>query len=279
MKSKIFKYIGVTGICLVGMALLSSPAIAQRFAHGGGGGGGFHPAPAPAPAYHPAPPPPPRPAPAYHPAPAPPRPVPAPGAINGGARNYGVHDFHAAGTVVDNRYNAHANVHENVNIYHVNPRITYRPYVYHPYHPYRWGPSWHPLGFFAASLAADAFYFSLANQAYYYDDGVYYEPYNGGFNVVPAPVGAMVATIPPGSETVQVGDQTYIYYGGTFYVQTDEGYQVVAAPDGAVVSEIPDGATSQNIDGQNYLLYNGTYFLPISSDGQDAYQVVVMQQQ
>lgn len=271
-------YISAISLCLLA-ALSSSHTYAQRFAHGGGGGGGFHPAPAPAPAYHPAPPPPPRVAPVRVAPPAP-RPAPPSGAINGGARNYGAHDYHSAGTVVDNRYNAHVNVHENVNIYHVNPRITYRPYTYHPYHPYRWGPGWHPLGFFwAGALAADAYYFSLANQAYYYDDGVYYEPYNGGYNVVAAPIGAMVATIPPGSETVQVGDQTYIYYGGTFYVQGDEGYQVVAAPDGAIVSEIPDGATSQTIDGQTYLVYNNTYFLPISSDGQDAYQVVVMQQQ
>jgi hypothetical protein len=272
-----------TGLFLLVAGILPQHLLAQRFAHGGGGGGGYHPAPAsrPAPVMVN------RPAPVVNrPAPVVNRPAPVvnnrpTGAINGGSVNNGNHDFGRAGTVVDSRasVNTHINVHENVNVYHGSGRITYRPYAYHPYHPYRWGPSWHPLGYFwAGALAADAFYFNLANQAYYYDDGVYYEPYNGGYNVVAAPVGAIVASLPPGYETVQVGDDTFLYYGGTFYVQTDQGYQVVVAPDGAVVSEIPDGATQQDVNGQTYLIYNNTYFLPVSSDGQDAYQVVVMNQ-
>jgi hypothetical protein len=116
--------------------------------------------------------------------------------------------------------------------------------------------------------------FSLANQQYYYDQGVYYEPYQGGYSVVPAPIGAMVSSLPPGYETTMVGNDSYYYYGGAFYIDTGNGYQVVQAPFGAVVTQIPDGAQQQTINGQDYLVFNNTYYQPISQDGQDAYEVV-----
>ena len=276
------------GLLLLFAAGLPQTTLAQRFNHGGGGGGGFRPAPAqsrPAPVES-------RPAPVMNrPAPVENRPAPPVNrpalvenrpvnneSINGGGRNIGNHDYGRAGTaVVDNRGNARPNVHVNVNVYHTNGRPAYRPYAYHPFHPYIWGPRWHPVGFFIASLAADAYLFSLANQQYYYDDGVYYEPYQGGYQAVAAPVGALVSFLPPGYETVPLGDDTFYYYGGTFYVAADQGYQVVQAPPGAIVSEIPDGATQQDINGQTYLVYNSTYYQPVSSDGQDAYQVVQVQ--
>jgi hypothetical protein len=295
------------GLMLLVAASLPQNSLAQRFSHGGGGGGGRsappagRPAPAmncPAPAMN-------RPAPMENrsapavnrpaenrPAPVQNRPVenrpapvqevrPAPaGAINGGSRNAGSHDFSRAGTTPEppRTVNARANGRENVNVYHSNPRITYRPYANHPYHPYSWGASWHPVGFFLASLAADAYLFSQAGQNYYYDDGVYYAPASGGYDVVAAPIGATVSSLPPGYETVMVGDDYYYYYGGTFYINTGQNYQVVDAPPGAVVSEVPDGATEQDVNGETYLVYNNTYYEPVSSDGQDAYQVVQMNQ-
>jgi hypothetical protein len=292
-----FHIIGSMGAGLLLLVAASFPqnSLAQRFSHGGGGGG-YRPAPAPsrpapvenrpAPAVNRAPVEN-RPAPAVNRAPVENRPAPAPqyrpapaGEINGGSRNAGNHDFSRAGTAPapPRVENARINGRENVNVYHVNARITYRPYAYHPYHPYRWGASWHPIGFFLASLAADAYLFSLAGQNYYYDDGVYYEPSNGGYDAVAAPIGATVSSLPPGYETVMVGDDYFYYYGGTFYINTGQSYQVVQAPAGAIVSEVPDGATQQTIDGQDYLVYNNTYYQPVSSDGQDAYQVVQMNQ-
>jgi len=163
--------------------------------------------------------------------------------------------------------------HENVNVYHSATR-SYYPYAYHPYHPYKWGPTWHPLGFFARSLAADMFLFSYLNQQYYYDDGIYYQPSNGGYIVVNPPVGAVVNSLPVGYEEVQADNNYYDYYAGVFYIPLDQGYQVVAAPLNAVVTNIPDGATEQDINGQTYLFYNNTYYQPVSENGQDAYEVV-----
>jgi hypothetical protein len=251
------------------LAAISIPqqTMGQRFNHGGGGAA--------------------RPAPAQVSRPS----------INGGSRNMGNHVFNRPSVSVAPRPNVtvapprgnnrpanvreninvhpNVNVHENVNVYHGSNRgghiYDYHP---HPYHPYGWGPRWHPLGFFLSSLAADAYFFSLGNQGYYYDDGVYYSPYNGGYAVVPAPLGAIVSSLPPGYETVMVGDDYYYYYGGVFYIDTGQGYQVVQGPIGAVVTQIPDGATEQQINGQDLLVYNNTYYQPISQNGQDAYQVV-----
>src|ERR1017187_982242 len=179
--------------------------------------------------------------------------------------------------VHDNRGNSNnhenINVHENVSVYH-SANQSNHPYSYHPYHPSSCGPSWHPIGFFARSLVADAFLFSFLNQQYYYDDGVYYEPSAGGYIVVTPPIGSVVNSLPIGYEAVQVGNNFFDYYAGVFYIAIEQGYQVVAAPLGAVVTNIPDGASEQNINGQTYLFYNNTYYQPFSENGQDAYEVV-----
>ena len=269
-------------VAALGLILAGLPqrTAAQRFGH-------------PAPAFHPAP------APAFRPAPPPPRPVPgrqdrwrsAPEnrsvpenrSINGGNRNFGAHDFNRPNgnprpaPVVDVHARVTTPPRERVNIYHTGGYRGVHPYYYHPYRPTYWGPRWHPIGFFLNSLAADAFYFSLGGQGYYYDDGAYYQPSNGGYSVVPPPIGAVVSSLPDGYETTMVGNDTYYYYGGAFYIDNGQGYQVVAAPPGAVVTEIPVGAVQQQDDqGQTYLVYNNVYYQPISQDGQDAYEVIQM---
>jgi hypothetical protein len=281
--------------CLL-LAMVSVPqqGMAQRFSHPNAGGGGARPAP---PQMR-APSPPMRQAPAPQPirqAPPPSRPVvnplmrgheetAQPATINGGSRNFGNHDLSR-----NNAPNPRENVpvrpapetrpnprfHVNVNVYHSHNQ-PFHAYSYHPYHPYYWGHSWHPVGFFLRSLAADAFLFSLANQQYYYDEGVYYAPASGGgYTAIPAPIGAIVNQLPPGFETLTVGEDYFYYYGGDFYVATqDNRYQVVQAPFGAVVTQIPDGAVEQDINGQSYLVYNNVYYQPISQNGQDAYEVV-----
>ncbi len=160
----------------------------------------------------------------------------------------------------------------NEGIYHHEYSV--HPYFYHPFHPYVWGARWHPFGFFAGALAADAILYNWGNQQYYYDDGVYYQPSGSGYSVVNPPIGAVVSYLPAGYLTVPLGDDTYYYYGGTFYVSEGGSFRVVPAPPGAIVTEIPEGAAEQSINGQNYLLYNNTYYQPISQDGQDAYEVV-----
>src|SRR5579872_6443398 len=228
---------------VVVLAIAGRPqqGMAQRFNHGGGGG--FRPAPVSVPAQRTAPVSTPRMAPASNPrmaAPAP-RPEmqrearPAP-SINGGARNFGNHDYNrqppppAVHENVRTNVNVHANVdvrdggwdHGHENVYHTGGYRGLHPYYYHPYRPYYWGPHWHPLGFFLTALAADAIYFDFGGRRYWYDDGCYYVPANGGYSVVPPPIGAVVASIPPGYETPVVDGATYYYFGGVFYVYTGQ---------------------------------------------------------
>ncbi len=269
-----YKYSSLITAAVLVLAIAACPqyGMAQRFNHGGGGGGG-RPAPAPArPAFTPAPRQQARPA---EPRPQEVRPAEVRPTINGGSRNVGNHDFNRTvdvHTTVNVRENV--NVQRNVNVYHTGGYRGIHPYYYHPYRPSYWGPHWHPLGFFLSALAADAIWFNFNNQRYYYDDGCYYLPSNGGYSVVPAPIGAVVAALPDGYETTMVGNDTFYYFGGAFYVSTDQGYQVVAAPPGAVITQLPVGAVDQQINGQDLLVYNNVYYSPISQDGQDAYEVV-----
>lgn len=166
------------------------------------------------------------------------------------------------------------NVQDHENVYHTGGYRGIHPYYYHPYRPYYWGPHWHPLGFFLTTLATDAIWFNYNGRRYWYDDGCYYLPSDGGYSVVPPPVGAVVPSLPDGYETTMVGNDTYYYFGGAFYVQTDQGFQVVAAPPGAVITQLPVGAVDQQVNGQELLVYDNVYYMPISQDGQDAYEVV-----
>ncbi len=272
--------------------------MAQRLSHpsfGGGNQGGGNrggappprPAPVSAPVQRPAP------ASARPVNPAPPRPQetrPTPAvvsdnrSINGGSRNYGNHDFHPV---------PNAPIHENPvmkqqavvvdrshpragspNVYHTGGYRGMHPYYYHPFRPSYWGPNWHPFGYFLSSLAANAVLLSIAGQSYYYEDGCYYAPSNGGYTVVPPPVGAVVADLPQGYETTMVGNDTFYYFGGAFYIDNGQGFQVVTAPPGAVITQLPVGAVEQQINGETLMVYNNVYYLPISEDGQDAYEVV-----
>jgi hypothetical protein len=41
-----------------------------------------------------------------------------------------------------------------------------------------------------------------------------------------------------------------------------------------VITQLPVGAVDQQINDQDLLVYNNVYYMPISQDGQDAYEVV-----
>jgi hypothetical protein len=131
------------------------------------------------------------------------------------------------------------------------------------------------VGFFLATMYATATIIAWDNANYYYNDGVFYQPYNGGYQVVAPPVGAIVPRLPSGTITLDVDGITYWYFGGTFFVPAAGGYQVVAGPPGAIVYNLPDGCTTVNAGGVTYLQFNGTYFQPIQdADGQNGYEVV-----
>ena len=151
----------------------------------------------------------------------------------------------------------------------------YHPYYYHPYHPYYWGPVYHPAGFFIATLAVTAVIISVQSQQYYYDQGVYYVASNGGYTVVPAPVGATVTTLPQNSQTVVINETTNnYYYGDTYYEKTDKGYTVVPPTAGTVVENLPEGGEEVKIGDVTYVKIGTIYYQPIQQDGKSMYEVV-----
>jgi hypothetical protein len=147
----------------------------------------------------------------------------------------------------------------------------YNPYVYHRYSPYYWGPAFYPVGAFVAAVAATAIVVSVANQQYRYNEGVWYVPSGGQYKVVPAPVGATVATLPSGA--VAVGENDY-YYAGAYYQKTSNGYTVVAPQAGTVVQNLPPGGEEVTVGDQKYVKFGNTYYQPIEENGQPKYEVV-----
>ena len=71
----------------------------------------------------------------------------------------------------------------------------------------------------------------VTGTSYMYDDGVYYaRVMDGGevaYQVVPAPAGAIIATLPSGCSDVRVGGVAYTQCGQTHYQKVSTGYQVV----------------------------------------------------
>jgi hypothetical protein len=148
----------------------------------------------------------------------------------------------------------------------------HHPYDYHPYHPYFWGAGFQPFGAFFASLAATAILIDIADTQYGYADGTWYAPVDGGYDVVTAPVGAVIPSLPGDAE--QVAQDTY-YYGGAYYQQLSDGsYRVVTPWAGLVVSQLPPGGEEIEVGDQHYVRFGSTYYQPIIVDGQYRYEVV-----
>jgi len=154
----------------------------------------------------------------------------------------------------------------------------YHPYYYHPYRPFYWGPVWHPWGFFIATMATTAIIISIENQQYHYDQGVYYVATTGGYTVVQAPIGATITTLPANTQTVIVNETTNnYYYGGTYYEKSDKGYKVVAPTAGTIVENLPEGGKEEKIGEITYVKVGETYYQPISKDGKNMYEVVLIE--
>lgn len=73
-----------------------------------------------------------------------------------------------------------------------------------------------------------------------------------------------------------LNEEAYYYFGGAFYVTSGDSYKVVEAPSGAIIANLPEGAEEFEVDGVNYVGYNNTYYQPILQDGNNYYQVVIM---
>jgi hypothetical protein len=77
-----------------------------------------------------------------------------------------------------------------------------------------------PIGFRIGALPIGFVSFTLANAAYYYYAGTYYQHYDNEYVVVQPPLGALVQSIPEGGQQVVID-------GDTFYIVDGVQYQAV----------------------------------------------------
>ena len=155
--------------------------------------------------------------------------------------------------------------------------MCYHPFVFHPFHPFIWGPMWHPWGFFIATLATTAIILSV-------DNGMAI-PVNNDLALVPVfdnsyyPAAGMQTAIPVKAAVFSEGNQQYdnaqavnavldnkdeYYYDqGVYYLKADGGYTVVSAPLGATIKTLPSGYETITLDDdkktKNYY-YGGTFY-------------------
>ena len=152
---------------------------------------------------------------------------------------------------------------------------THFAFYWHPYRPFYWGPAWHPWGWWVATIATTAIIIELNNQTYHCDHGTYYVEKDDGYEVVQAPVGATVESLPEETEVVQVNETTNnYYYGGAYYEKSELGYTVVPATAGTIVPHLPEGGEEVKVGDITMIQFGETYYMPIQVDGEDMYEIV-----
>jgi hypothetical protein len=121
-----------------------------------------------------------------------------------------------------------------------------------------------PLGFLTLRIGGTP---------YYYNDGIYYQPADGGYQEVYPPVGAAVPEPPEGAIEIYSGGQTYYYAGGAFYLQQPDGtYAIAPTPLGVVVPELPPGANQVSVNGGVAYQFNRIYYEPVFVNGLTQYE-------
>lgn len=186
---------------------------------------------------------------------------------------------------VDNSKNVRVNNSRNTSVRHNSrpygrpPHVyggrryrCYRPYAFHPYRPFIWGPRWHPWGFFVTTLAVTAIILSVDTdmpvdfdmaQAPVLDNSYY------SFEEQPALPGASFASYTENpkysngqaAKVVSIMKDEYYYDEGVYYIKADGGYTVVSAPIGATIKTLPTGYETVSADDKtkNYY-YGGTFY-------------------
>jgi len=115
------------------------------------------------------------------------------------------------------------------------PRHRNETYRYHTRYLAPIRRHYHPVGFQVTVLPHSYIRLNVHGHPFFYWSGIYYRPYNRGYVVVSAPVGAFVRTLPIGFIAFSIGVATYYYVNDTYYLWDDEieSYRVVKKPNGA----------------------------------------------
>ncbi|MDP4207228.1 MAG: DUF6515 family protein [Bacteroidota bacterium] len=158
--------------------------------------------------------------------------------------------------------------HGNGNAYgHYKERDYYRE----PHWQYRSMPS---RGAVVSYAPAASVALNFRGLSFFFNNGVYYRPYERGYRVVGAPVGLRINALPRGCVELSVGRMPYYYYCGTYYRNYGGYYEVVRPPVGALVESIPNGYREMNIDGETYYVVDGVQYKPELCNGEVWYRVL-----
>ncbi|MFI5158521.1 MAG: DUF6515 family protein [Sphingobacteriales bacterium] len=152
------------------------------------------------------------------------------------------------------------------------------------------------LGFYLGALPFGYYPFYWGDNLYYYSDGVFYTPYDGGgYQVTVPPVGAAIPSLPDGAKSIMIDGQQFYELNGVYYkavvndqkktvyvvagrdgvLNTDDSATVqhdeVTAPQvGDIVNELPDGCHKVTLNGKKYYVSpNDIYYQAYTDENGD----------
>lgn len=73
------------------------------------------------------------------------------------------------------------------------------------------------IGFYLNVLPFGYYPFSYGGYPYYYNEGLFYQQYNNGYQVVAPPIGAEVPRLPRGTQDITIDGQQYFEKDGVYY--------------------------------------------------------------
>jgi hypothetical protein len=110
---------------------------------------------------------------------------------------------------------------------------------------------------------------------YYFYDCCFHAYINGVYQVVTAPYGLSMSSLPRGYDTIVFENRFYYYYDGTYFYNNGVYYEVIAPKIGMVVPYLPNyGVSYVYYKNRPAYYFNGYYYYEVNMYGGVAYQVV-----
>ena len=109
------------------------------------------------------------------------------------------------------------------------------------FYRYGWGWGYPHLGLYFGFLPFGYYPFYWDSYPYYYYGGVFYRPYNGGYQVTAPPLGAAVPNLPSNAHSIMIDGVQYYEASGVYYQQSADAngktVYVVVGRDGVLNTE------------------------------------------
>lgn len=226
------------------------------------------------------------------------------GGGGGGVRSSGGGGFHNSGIGFGSRNSVNAGVNSRGVTSYRSGAGYYAGVGYHGGAFYRPGFGYYGyphLGFYCAGLGLGFYPFYWGDALYYYDNGIFYSPYdNGGYQVTAPPIGAGVPSLPNNAQPIKIDGVQYYEVDGVYYKESvdDKGKKIyivsgkdgvlntdvgttdpnasVAAPKiGDIVNQLPDGCRKVSLNGKRYYVSpNDIYYEKVTDpDGNVAFRI------